>query len=86
MLKKLKKLRQQMIPTKVKKWLKTQRRKPFFCYTVKKLRYLSNTGRKLKNLPVLIFYKEVFKMEEDEIKITEEMDKELSNGKEEGEE
>ena len=75
-----------MIPTKVKKRLKTQRRKPFFCDTVKKLRYFSNTGRKLINLPVLIFYKEVFRMEENEIKITEEMDKELSNGKEEGEE
>lgn len=75
-----------MILTKVRKRLKTQRRKPFFYIAVKKLRYFSNTGRKSKNLPVLIFYKEVFKMEEDEIKITEEMDKELSNGKEEGEE
>lgn len=54
--------------------------------TVKKLRNFYNTGRKLKNLLVLVFYKEVFKMEENEIKITEEMDKELSNGKEEGEE
>jgi hypothetical protein len=36
----------------------------------------------------VIFYKEVFTMEEnkDEIKLTEEMEKELSNGKEEGEE
>lgn len=75
-----------MILTKNKKRLKTQCRKPFFYNAVKILRYFYNKGRKAKNLPVLVFYKEVFKMEEDEIKITEEMDKELSNGKEEGEE
>lgn len=75
-----------MILTKNKKRLKIDCRKPFFYNTVKKLRFPLNAGRKFKNLPVLIFYKEVFKMEEDEIKITEEMDKELSNGKEEGEE
>lgn len=33
--------------------------------TVKKLRYLANTGRKFKILPV-IFYKEVLIMEENE--------------------
>ncbi|MEF2641455.1 MAG: hypothetical protein U0O04_03580 [Clostridia bacterium] len=48
---------------------------------------LYNTGRKIKNLPVLIFYKEEFVMEEkEEIILTPEMEEELSNGKEEGEE
>lgn len=87
MSKKLKKLRQQMIPTKVKKWLKTQRRKPFFCDTVKKITVFFKYRKKTyKSSCINFFYKEVFKMEENEIKITEEMDKELSNGKEEGEE
>lgn len=74
-----------MIPTKIKKRLKTQRRKPFFYDTVKKLRYFSNTGRNLINLPVLIFYKEGFDMDEEKIELTEEMEKELSNGREENE-
>lgn len=50
--------------------------------TVKKLRYLKNTGRKLKNLPVFILLKKGwFFMEEKEIVLSEEMEKEFTNGK-----
>lgn len=74
-----------MILTKNKKRLKIDCRKPFFYNTVKKLRFPLNTGRKFKNLPVLIFYKEVFDMDEEKIELTEEMTEELSNGREENE-
>ena len=70
-----------MILTKNKKRLKIDCRKPFFYNAVKKLRFPLNTGRKFKNLPVLIFYKEVFDMDEEKIELTEEMEKEFSNGK-----
>ena len=74
-----------MILTKNKKRLKIDCRKPFFYNTVKKLRFPLNTGRNLINLPVLIFYKEVFDMDEEKIELTAEMENELSNGKEENE-
>jgi len=50
--------------------------------TVKKLRHLKNTGRKSKNLPVFILLKKGwFFMEEKEIVLSEEMEKEFTNGK-----
>lgn len=52
----------------------------------KKNRVFIGYRKKITKSSCINFYKEVFKMEENEIKITEEMDKELSNGKEEGEE
>lgn len=60
--------------------------KPIKSNTVKILRNYKDTRRIFNFLLVLIFYKEVFKMEEnEEVTLTQEMEEELSNGREENE-